>query len=309
MQRAIEIIINSNAGSMHATIEQKIYEAFHGTSCSALIHAVPGSMLTAVAAMAAKTADVVVAAGGDGTINAVAAGMYSSGKPLGVLPLGTLNHFSKDLGIPQDIQQAAHVVVYGDVQLVDVAFVNNRLFLNNSSIGLYPRMVRHRVRQQKELGRNKWIAMMIAGYSTLQELRRNAMRISIDDGHGVSKVLIRSPFVFIGNNVYETTLQSLGTRKGLTDGVLSMLMLHNPSRLRMMTALFHMLFFPNRHVPDITHSTAKGITIESRRSTLLTSFDGEIAKLSTPLRYTVAPASLPVMVPRGSSDSSSDVVR
>ncbi|MEP7220298.1 MAG: diacylglycerol kinase family protein, partial [Bacteroidota bacterium] len=102
---------------------------------------------------------MIVAGGGDGTINAVASLVVGTGTVLGVLPFGTLNHFAKDLGIPPDLDQAVDILANGTARLVDVGEVNGRIFLNNSSIGLYPNIVRHREMQQERLGRSKWVAL------------------------------------------------------------------------------------------------------------------------------------------------------
>src|SRR5205085_4914339 len=100
--------------------------------------------------------ETIVAAGGDGTINAVAAEVADSGRTLGVLPLGTLNHFAKDLGIPLDLERAVQVITRGRVAPVDVAEVNGRVFVNNSSLGIYPHIVSMRRHQQERLARGKW---------------------------------------------------------------------------------------------------------------------------------------------------------
>ena len=94
----------------------------------------------------------IVAGGGDGTINAVASTLVGSNIALGVLPLGTLNHFAKDLNIPLELEAAAHNIIAGHASQIDVGEVNGRIFLNNSSLGLYPTLVRQRKKQQEQLG-------------------------------------------------------------------------------------------------------------------------------------------------------------
>ncbi len=108
--------------------------------------------------------NVIVAAGGDGTINSVAAAVIDSDKVLGVLPLGTFNHFARDVGIPSDLEQAARTIIAGHIIEVDAAEVNNRIFLNNSSLGLYPMIVREREKHQR-LGFGKWPAF---AWATIQ---------------------------------------------------------------------------------------------------------------------------------------------
>src|SRR5476649_731552 len=120
-------------------------------------------MITAAKRALARGVDAVVAGGGDGTINAVASVLAGSSVALGVLPLGTLNHFAKDLNIPLDLDQAIATIARGTTAQVDVGDVNGRIFVNNSSLGLYPHIVRARDQQQRRLGRGKWTRL--AGHS------------------------------------------------------------------------------------------------------------------------------------------------
>ncbi len=120
----------------------------------------PGASVDgAIAAAKSARPDVLVAGGGDGTVSAVAAALVDSDIVLGVLPLGTLNHFAKDLGIPLLLEAAAGAIVAGRTARIDVGEVNGRVFVNNSSIGLYPEIVRDREQQQRRLGRGKWPAL------------------------------------------------------------------------------------------------------------------------------------------------------
>ena len=112
--------------------------------------------------------EVVIAAGGDGTVSAVAALLVDSEAALGILPLGTLNHFAKNVGLPIDIEEALEVIDQGNVRRTDVGEVNGKVFLNNSSLGLYPMVVRGRIQKQR-LGRSKWAALF---WSALAVLRR-----------------------------------------------------------------------------------------------------------------------------------------
>src|SRR5258708_13126848 len=138
---------------------------------------------------------VVVAAGGDGTINAVAAALIGSDKILGVLPLGTLNHFAQDLLIPLVVEDAARVIISGHTIAIDVGEVNGHIFLNNSSLGLYPIIVHERERQQR-LGFGKWPAFV---WAAITVLRRYAfLKVRVESRGQVLRC--SAPFVFIGNN-------------------------------------------------------------------------------------------------------------
>ena len=124
---------------------------------------------------------MIVAAGGDGTVSAVAANVAGTGIPLGVLPLGTLNHFARDLGLPFDVEEAVRVLKSGRAIAVDTGEVNGHTFMNNSSIGLYPRLVRYRNQQQHRLGRGKWSALLRATLTVLHRHPLFGVRVCTSD--------------------------------------------------------------------------------------------------------------------------------
>jgi diacylglycerol kinase family enzyme len=139
-----------------------------------------GNELSALAARAVgQSSQPVVAGGGDGTVNAVAAALVTRDAALGVLPMGTLNHFAKDLGIPLDLEAAVRNIFTGRVTRVDVGEVNNRIFVNNSGIGLYPRIVRQREEEQRH-GHVKLVAFVLAVGSVIRRYSLLRVRLRID---------------------------------------------------------------------------------------------------------------------------------
>jgi diacylglycerol kinase family enzyme len=146
----ITVLFNATAGGK--TTPNDITAAFEAAGATArIVTFKSGEDIVALARDAAKTSDVVVAAGGDGTVNAVASVVAGTAVTLGVLPVGTLNHFAKDMTLPLDLNEAAAVIVAGRVVSVDVAEVSGRIFVNNSSIGVYPNAVAIR-EQLRETG-------------------------------------------------------------------------------------------------------------------------------------------------------------
>jgi YegS/Rv2252/BmrU family lipid kinase len=292
---SIEIIINASSGSV-ATEEtaRHIRDSLLACGVSAKIHlAKSGTEVESFAEDAVKTAEVVVAGGGDGTISTVAAEVAKAGKILGVLPLGTLNNFSKDLGIPQDLSEAVKTIVDGNTKWVDMAEVNGRTFVNNSSIGLYPRIVLRRVEQQR-LGRGKWSA---AFWAALQMFRLSPflkVRIEIEG----KSYLRKTPFVFVGNNEYEMELYNIGRRASLADGELSVYFLHRGGRWGVALLLFHTLFGGLRQWKDFEEVSTASVTIQTRRRKLHVALDGEVRTMSTPLEYRTLPKALKVIVPK-----------
>src|SRR5215212_7968240 len=153
------VVLNSSAGTAAASTNDVRTEI---TSRFAAHNLHPKIVDPAEADEAIAHDDLIVAAGGDGTISTVAAKLTDTGKTMGVLPLGTLNHFAKDLRIPLELDDAIATIADAHTVDVDVAQVNDRVFINNSSLGIYPHIVARREAQQVHLKRSKWTAFASA---------------------------------------------------------------------------------------------------------------------------------------------------
>lgn len=300
MRRPIEVIINSGSGSVLGEETSKsLRERFIAHGIPANVHlAKDGADVERLARQAAEEADVIVAGGGDGTISSVAVEVAKAGKTLGVLPLGTLNNFSKDLGIPQTLPEAVRTIATGEERLIDLAEVNGRTFINNSSIGLYPQIVLSREEQQR-LGYGKWYA---AFWATLRIFRLSPfLRVRIElDG---KSFLRKTPFVFVGNNEYEMDLYNIGRREMMDTGELSVYFLHRGGRWGVILLLWHTLLGRLRQWEDFEEVNTTSITIQTRKKKLHVAFDGEVREMKTPLEYRVRPKALKVIVPSEVSGS------
>jgi diacylglycerol kinase family enzyme len=241
---------------------------------------------------AADGASTLVAAGGDGTVRSVAGVALRAGLAFGVLPLGTLNHFAQDVGIPADLEAALQTLATGHTIAVDVGEVNGEPFLNNSSIGLYPRLVWAREQQQRR-GRRKWTALAVASFHLWQQYRR--VSVNIDDNRDSRNV--RTPFVFIGNNVYVVDGGRIDTRERLDEGVLQLCLAPGVDRAGMVKLVLAAVAGRAASVDRFESSRVKEVTIRSRRSRLGVALDGEMMTLRTPLRYRLLPRALRVVVP------------
>jgi len=237
--------------------------------------------------------DVVAAAGGDGTVNFAAGLIAGKDISLGVIPSGTLNHFAKDLNIPLTPETSVELIAKGRASYVDTASVNGRLFLNNSSIGLYPHTVRKRDAQQAKLGRGKWLSMLYGIYSVLKSFPLYAVRINTEN----DTMLFRSPIVFIGNNEYSIDLFSMGTRKSLTKGKLSLYLAKSNTRFKMLKLLFAAFFNRLKKSDDLEMRLADEITIESRKRNLSVSLDGEVEIMEPPICFRISSKNLKVILP------------
>lgn len=290
----VVVLMNAAAGASASPSPDEVKAALEAAGVTADVRPTPGDRLPDAARVAIEAgAEVVVAAGGDGTVSAVASALVGTQTPLGVLPLGTLNHFSKDLGIPTNLQEAARAIAAATVRSVDIAEVNGNYFLNNSSIGLYPQIVSRRDQQRARLGRGKWLAMVFAFLSVFR--RYPVVKVVIDTGE---QALPRTtPFVFFGNNRYELSGLSLGARQALDRGELSVYLANRTGRLGLLRLAVRALLGRLNEAEDFDSMCLTECRVETRKKTLKVSLDGEVRRLLPPLVYRVVPGGLRVIGP------------
>lgn len=291
----IVVIVNASAGLGYcggwtAALSEKFRA--QGVEADITLAKSGEEMIVRAERAVAEGAPVVVAGGGDGTINAVASVLAGTPTRLGVLPLGTLNHFAKDLKIPLDLDEAVANVVHGVAIKVDVGEVNGRIFLNNSSLGIYPDIVRDREQQQRHLGRAKWPAFGWALFAALRRFPFLSVRLRING----EEHLRRTPFVFIGNNEYLQGL-TLGARERLDTGKLCLYVAQKPTRLGLLRYALHALFGKLREARDFDVLSSPELTIETRHHRLRVATDGEVTLMSPPLCYRSRASALTVIVP------------
>jgi len=294
---SIAIVLNAAAGSLAARdgVETELRDLFHAVGRDAEIVPVrPGQNPTEAARDASSQAAIVVAAGGDGTVSSVAAGIIDSPAALGVLPLGTLNHFAKDVHIPLDLREAVAVIAAGHIGTVDVGTVNDRLFINNSSIGVYPDIVQER-EALRQRGHRKWPAMAIA---TMRVLRRYpGMTVRIEVAAQVRNW--RTPFVVVGNNEYAIDGLRVGARARLDAGMLFVYVSPRTRTRDLPVLLAKALAGRASRSGAFEIIAAAAATIDTRRARYIpVATDGEVATLRTPLLYRSHPGALRVVLPR-----------
>jgi diacylglycerol kinase family enzyme len=234
---------------------------------------------------------LILAAGGDGTLNAVASKLVGTITALGALPLGTLNHFTKDLGIPQSLESAIEVALDGAASIVDVGDVNGFVFLNNSSIGVYPSLVRQREFLQQK-GIRKPFAFVRALFSAFWRYPMVSVQVETNG----KEITTRTPFLFVGNNPYEFCVPRIGVRSSLTRGVLWACQAPEAGRFKLLRmAIFAMV--GGSSVKGALRFETERLVVHSPKKHLHVTTDGEVRRLSTPLRYQIKKAALRVMVP------------
>jgi YegS/Rv2252/BmrU family lipid kinase len=291
----IEVIINATSGAgHHKAVQDRVAEAFKAHGVEARISlAHTGAAVVHLAKRAVQTdVEVIVAGGGDGTISSVAAIVIDSNKALGVLPFGTMNHFAKDLHIPLELEDAVATIAAGQETNVDVGEVNGHTFINNSSLGLYPSIVREREKQQR-LGWGKWPAYLWAAFSVLRRYPFLNIRLSVDD----KELKSHTPFVFIGNNEYEMETFHIGGRACLDKGELSLYMTNRTGRLGLIRLALRAILGGLHQEKDFLALCTKEIWIETKRKGLRVALDGEVTMIEPPLHYRVRPRQLRVLRP------------
>lgn len=290
--RRIAIVRNPRSGTAveTATLEQATREA--GLSAD-ILDTPDGPGLDEWLDRAARTYDVIAAAGGDGTVSAVAAGVARAGKILAVIPTGTLNHFAHDAGIPTELGPALSLLRTGVARGVDAGFVNDHFFLNNVSLGSYPRMVHERTVLEQR-GRSRRLASMIAVGKTWWRLRSITASIDIDG----RDLIRRSPFIVVGNGSYVLSGFSLGRRENISDHQLSLYVAPRAGRLGALSLPLRALVGTLEQYEQFEAMRATQITIAFRQRHVVAGIDGEVRELASPLRFVVKPGALQVMLPR-----------
>jgi YegS/Rv2252/BmrU family lipid kinase len=233
---------------------------------------------------------LIVAAGGDGTIHHVIQSLiHNPDATLGVIPIGTYNHFARDLGIPLDWRAALDVATSGETRAIDVAHINDRYFVNNVSLGLYPELVARREERGREYPR--WKARMYAFFATLRKYPH--VTIVVETEH--HQEVIRSHVFIVSNNSYDLSRVGVeAPRAALTEGRLSVYWLPHLRRLALAKFGAHYLAGRVRATPGFRSFRTSRLKVQTRRATLHLGIDGELFTMQAPLVITIAPQSLQV---------------
>jgi YegS/Rv2252/BmrU family lipid kinase len=292
----VPVLLNKGGGAVAADsgIADKVKEALDAAGVDSDIELVEGGDCEVRCKAIAERGDaLLIVGGGDGSISAAASALAGTQTRLGILPLGTLNHFSRDLGIPSDVGEAAKLIAAGKERRVDVAEMNGRIFINNSAIGLYPLMVIDRDVQRKRLGRSKRLAMVVASLRTLVRFNHQRLTLTVNQ----EKARVDTPLLFVGNNDYRLDLGAPGQRESLDDGELCVLVMRKKTRFGLIAASIRALLNRARSDDMVRVDGVERLRVDSHRSSLSVSLDGEVVRSPPPLDYRIRKRALTVIAP------------
>lgn len=286
----IPAFVNPHAGSA-----AEARSAIEADSRFALHEVEPDALADAVRAAIDAGASRVLVAGGDGTIATAAAALADSGVELAVLPGGTLNHFARHLKIPTDAAAALEVAAAGEPCSVDAAYVNDRLFINTSSVGAYVRFVQLRERWEPRFG--YWLASFFAAVRTYIVLTRRHVEVEIDG----RRRSYRTPLIFVG--VGERELADASLREYDPDGLrgLHVVVVHGWRKASMVirgAAAARRGPHALDELPDVDSVVVDACRIHLGSHTARLAVDGELTTMQSPLEYRSAPGALRVIVER-----------
>ncbi|MEA3066815.1 MAG: hypothetical protein QOK41_222 [Sphingomonadales bacterium] len=292
----VTVLLNRAGGAVAADpkIAGKVADALAAAGVDAEIELIGGSDCAArCRAIAERGDDLLVVGGGDGTVSAAASALVGTETLLGILPLGTLNHFARDLGLPTKLEEAATLIASRRGRRVDVGEMNERVFINNSAIGLYPLMVVDRDLQRRRLGRSKRLAMLVASLRTLTRFGHQRLTLTVND----RRALVDTPLLFVGNNDYRLDLGAPGRRESLEDGQLYVLVMRRKTRIGFVAASIRALFNRTRRDDMVQLESVERLRVDSRRRQLVVSLDGEVVRVEPPLDYKIRKKALRVIAP------------
>lgn len=293
----VTVLLNRGGGAVSADpdLAAKARKALADAGVDAEVELVSGGECAVrCRAVAERGDELLVVGGGDGTVSAAASALVGTETRLGILPLGTLNHFARDLGIPSDLDEAAKLIAAGKERGVDVGEMNERIFINNSAIGLYPLMVVDRDLQRMKLGRNKRLAMIIASLRTLVRFNHHRLTLTVNEERTGR---IDTPLLFVGNNEYRIDLGAPGQRDSLEDGELCVYVMRKKTRSGLIAASIRALFGRSRPDDMVRLEKVERLRVASARSHLAISLDGEVVRAEPPLDYKIRKKALRVIAP------------
>jgi YegS/Rv2252/BmrU family lipid kinase len=291
------VLLNRDGGALAADpkLADRVREALSSAGLDVEVELLSGGdCAIRCRAIAERKDPLLIVGGGDGTISAAASALAETDTLLGILPLGTLNHFARDLGLPTDLDEAAKLIAAGKDRRVDIGEMNGRVFINNSAIGLYPLMVVDRDLQRRKLGRSKRLAMVVASLRTLARFSRHRLTLTVNEEQTGR---VETPLLFVGNNDYRVDIGAPGQRERLDGGELTVLVMRKKTRLGLVAASVRAFFNRSRADDMVRLERVERLRVSTARPQLAVSLDGEVVRAEPPLDYKIRRQALRVIAP------------
>lgn len=247
----------------------------------------------AVVREAKERSQPVIAAGGDGTVNLVATLCRKYQVTMGIIPLGTFNYFARDLRISANPTEAVKMLVTHQIRKVAVGMVNERVFLNNASLGIHARMIRERENHSARFGRLRFIALLSGIKCLFEKHGHDTIKLVTDGKASVREMAM----IFVGNNRLQLDNLGLGSKSCAERDKLAVVFIPPVSRFRTFILLLRGASKTLRFAPDIQEFCADEFEIHSRRRRTETVIDGELVWLPGPLHFRIDKESLCVLAP------------
>lgn len=245
----------------------------------------------------ASEVGVVVAAGGDGTLNAVAAQLMGTDIPMGIFPLGTFNYVARLLNIPLDLLKAAEVIATGKIREMHVAQINDHIYLNNASLGLYPLFI-----QKRELYNQRFGRFALNAYTSgLDVLIRDRKELKLEIEVDGKKYPVKTPLIFFGNNQLQLAEMNLRIAESAANGKVAGIVVAKSDKCTLFKMLWQLMRGNLDQAPDVYSFSADEVKIYSKRKKLTVALDGEIVEMQPPLKISVRKNALKIMVPHDSA--------
>jgi len=290
---------DGDKAAVRETIERVLHDAGRPfvTRVAERGEQIPQRAAEAVAQAVAEDG-IVVAAGGDGTLNAVAQAVLPSGRPFGVLPQGTFNYFARAHRLPLEPEAAARAWLAGHVREVQVGEVNGHAFLVNASLGIYTRLLHAREEDNQRFGRYR----VVAAWAALRTLwrERHTLRLSLQADGGAARRM-HTPTLFVGNNALQ--LERLGLAEAVaveSHGRLALITIQPVGTATMLWLALRGAFAALGDADEVQSVAFRELVATPLRPTrkpLQVAYDGELRWLTPPLRFAVAGQPLRLLVP------------
>ncbi|MDH0657275.1 diacylglycerol kinase family protein [Acinetobacter johnsonii] len=241
----------------------------------------------------AENVGVVVAAGGDGTLNAVASKLMGTDIPMGILPLGTFNYVARVLNIPLDLLDAAKTISEGQPRSVHVAQLNQHIYLNNASLGLYPLFIQKREQFNKHFGRFPLHAYTSALDVLIRDRKELKLEVEVDG----QRYPVKTPLIFFGNNQLQLAEMKLRIAEAAEAGKVAGVVVAKSDKRTLFKTLWQLIKGNLDQASDVYSFAADEVIVHSKRNKLTVAVDGEIVTMTPPLKITVRKHALNIMVP------------